>query len=166
MCAPKATGRLNLINLVIWNKAAITKASWELANKKDKLWIKWIYSYYIKDQSFANMEAPKQASWMRKIFGARGELPKITWKDLMYQNQARPKAIFTMWLLMHERLLTTDRLKKWKVQVDETCCFCNQALETREHIFAECSYGINMWCRLMKWLQIQPIIFSWSEWQN
>nr|XP_009795253.1 PREDICTED: uncharacterized protein LOC104241978 [Nicotiana sylvestris] len=71
-----------------------------------------------------------------------------------------------MWLLMHGRLLTAERLKKRKVQVDETCCFCNQALETREHIFAKCSYGRNMWCRLMKWLQVQPIISSWSEWQN
>ncbi|XP_070014627.1 uncharacterized protein LOC142174643 [Nicotiana tabacum] len=45
MCAPKATGGLNLINLALWNKAAITKTCWELANKKDKLWIKWINSY-------------------------------------------------------------------------------------------------------------------------
>ncbi|XP_019254861.1 PREDICTED: uncharacterized protein LOC109233438 [Nicotiana attenuata] len=44
MCAPRATGGLNLINLALWNKAAITKTCWELANKKDKLWIKWIHS--------------------------------------------------------------------------------------------------------------------------
>ncbi|XP_019256471.1 PREDICTED: uncharacterized protein LOC109234884 [Nicotiana attenuata] len=117
--------------------AAITKACWELTNKKDKLWIKWIHSDYIKDQIFANMEASKQASWMiRKLFGTKGnmdsissshgnqgtiikqvylkllgELPKVTWKGLMYQNQERPKATFIMWVQLHGRLLTADRLK-------------------------------------------------------
>ncbi|XP_075092309.1 uncharacterized protein LOC142172559 [Nicotiana tabacum] len=53
-------------------------------------------------------------------------------------GQARPKVVFILWLLMHGRLQTADRLKKWKIQVDEICCFCKQALETKEHIFAEC----------------------------
>ncbi|XP_019259636.1 PREDICTED: uncharacterized protein LOC109237735 [Nicotiana attenuata] len=146
MCALRATGGLNLINMALWNKAAITKTCWELANKKDKLWIKWIHSYHIKDQVFAVMEAPKQASWM---------------------NQARPKAIFIIWLQIQEKLLTGDRLKNWGIQVEDTCCFCNQAPETRDYIFAECAYGRSLWSRLMQWLQVQQsFTTSWSEWQN
>nr|XP_016444997.1 PREDICTED: uncharacterized protein LOC107770233 [Nicotiana tabacum] len=39
MCFPTAAGGLKMINLAMWNKAAITKTCWELDNKKDKLWI-------------------------------------------------------------------------------------------------------------------------------
>nr|XP_009631241.1 uncharacterized protein LOC104121050 [Nicotiana tomentosiformis]XP_016498566.1 PREDICTED: uncharacterized protein LOC107817282 [Nicotiana tabacum] len=89
------------------------------------------------DQVFATIGAPKQASWMvRKILGARGnldvisnrqihqrnvikqvylqmleKLAKVSWKGLMYQNQAQPKAIFSIWLQVQGRLLIADRLK-------------------------------------------------------
>ncbi|XP_019226299.1 PREDICTED: uncharacterized protein LOC109207768 [Nicotiana attenuata] len=93
-------------------------------------------------------------------------MPKVAWKGLMYQNQARPKATFILWLLMHGRLQTADRLKKWKIQIDDLCCFCKQALETKEHLFAECRYGRDMWSRLMQWIQIQVNLPSWTEWQQ
>ncbi|XP_019255001.1 PREDICTED: uncharacterized protein LOC109233569 [Nicotiana attenuata] len=176
MCAPKATAGLNMVNLALWNKAAITKYTWELANKKDKLWIKWIHSYYIKDQVFYTMGVPQQSSWMlKKIFEARANLAGITadrgdakgsMEGAMYQNQARPKAIFILLLLMHGRLQTADRLKKWKIQVDEICCFCKLALETKEHLFAECVYGRDLWNMLMQWIQMQVSLPSWAEWQQ
>uniref|UniRef100_M1A0M8 Reverse transcriptase n=1 Tax=Solanum tuberosum TaxID=4113 RepID=M1A0M8_SOLTU len=37
ICAPKAAGGLNLINMDLWNKAAIAKNYWDLAQKEDKL---------------------------------------------------------------------------------------------------------------------------------
>ncbi|KAH0724744.1 hypothetical protein KY284_000609 [Solanum tuberosum] len=39
ICAPKAAGGLNLINMDLWNKVAIAKNYWDLAYKEDKLWI-------------------------------------------------------------------------------------------------------------------------------
>ncbi|XP_019257891.1 PREDICTED: uncharacterized protein LOC109236129 [Nicotiana attenuata] len=95
---------LNLINLALWNKAAITKICWELANKKDKLWIKWIHSYYIKDQVFATMRAPKQASWMVRKILEQG----VIWISLASNNPAHKRTI-----IKQERLLTADRLKNW-----------------------------------------------------
>lgn len=193
ICSPRVARGLNLINLALWNKAAITKTCRELANKKDKLWIKCIHSYYIKDQMFANMGAPKQeCSMVRKIFGPRsnldfinnmqaqqrtiikqvylqllGNFPKVPWKGLMCQNQARPIAVFTMWLQVQGRLLTTDKLKNWGVQVLDICCFCNQTREKRYHIFAECAYGRSLWTKLMRWLQIQqPCTSSWTDWHH
>ncbi|XP_075077303.1 uncharacterized protein LOC142164039 [Nicotiana tabacum] len=89
ICTPKSTGGLNLINIPLCNKAAIAKTCWVLAHKQDKLWIRWINAYYIKHQQVQQMPIPQQASWM---------------------NTARPKAVFTMWLLLHGRLTTKDRL--------------------------------------------------------
>ncbi|XP_019241129.1 PREDICTED: uncharacterized protein LOC109221121 [Nicotiana attenuata] len=58
MCTPKSVDGLNLINLSLWNKAAIAKIYWGLAHKEDKLWIRWINAYYIKQQQLQHMPIP------------------------------------------------------------------------------------------------------------
>lgn len=149
------------MKLKVWNKVAITKLCWEVENKEDKLWIRWIHNYYIMDQEFSNMTVSQLACWMvRKIFQAKnylshitdfrnsvikqvylkllGDLTKVPWKGLMYHNQARPKAMFTMWLQVQGRLLTTDKLLKWGIQTDDTCILCKTTLKNRDHLFAEC----------------------------
>jgi len=36
--------------LHLWNKAAIAKTFWDLTHKQDKMWIRWIHSFYIKSK--------------------------------------------------------------------------------------------------------------------
>lgn len=50
VCVPRASGGLDLIKMVIWNKVVITKTYWDLTHKDDKLWIKWINEYNTKDK--------------------------------------------------------------------------------------------------------------------
>ncbi|XP_019263544.1 PREDICTED: uncharacterized protein LOC109241274 [Nicotiana attenuata] len=82
----------------------------------------------------------------------------MDWKCLMFQNNARPKAIFTMWLHNHGRLLTKDSLEKWGINMDEICVLCHAEKETREHLFAECSYATRLWNRLSEWAQVHFIV--------
>lgn len=49
ICLPKSIGGLNLYNLQVWNNVAIAKTHADLTHNRDKLWIKWIYAYYIKE---------------------------------------------------------------------------------------------------------------------
>ncbi|XP_059277569.1 uncharacterized protein LOC132031620 [Lycium ferocissimum] len=75
LCLPKTVGGLNITNLKNWNKAVVTKTCWDLAIKKDTLWIKWIHSHYVKNQNFAIMPLPQHASWMvKKILKSRDQL--------------------------------------------------------------------------------------------
>ncbi|KAH0706018.1 hypothetical protein KY289_011094 [Solanum tuberosum] len=64
VCSPKSVGGLNLINLHSWNKAAIAKHCWDLEHKQEKLWIKWVHSYYIKRTPFQEVIISQQACWM------------------------------------------------------------------------------------------------------
>lgn len=67
---PKSAGGMRLPNIQLWNQAAVAKMCWNLANKADKLWIKWIHNFYIKDQ--CSWIPHSQASWMaKKIMGER-----------------------------------------------------------------------------------------------
>ncbi|XP_060194929.1 uncharacterized protein LOC132624120 [Lycium barbarum] len=166
--------------MYLWNRAAIAKHWWDIAHKQDKMWIRWIHSYYVKQQHMDSVPVPKQASWMvRKMFEARplvanmqiqptgksmiGQIyhhaltarSKMPWKCIMYQNVARPKATFTMWLLLLDRLLTAERLSKWGIKVDTKCCFCQKYDETREHLFVQCEYARQVWTRVGQWMHIQ-----------
>ncbi|XP_019264507.1 PREDICTED: uncharacterized protein LOC109242131 [Nicotiana attenuata] len=189
MCTPKSTRGMNIINLMIWNKAAIAKVCWDLAHKEDKLCIRWINAYYIKHQQIQTMPIPKQASWMvRRIIASRdvlqqiqctrgdketirhmylqllGDLPRMSWKSLVFQNAARPKAIFNLWLMLHGRLPTKDRIASWGMTIDRSCVLCQGQLETRDHLFLHCSYATELWSRIWKWIQEDQV--SYSNWQH
>lgn len=78
ICLPKSAGGLNIINLHLWNKAAQTKVFWDLTHKEDKLLIKWIHTYYIKEQQVQVMPIPSQACWItRKILEARTQWNQV-----------------------------------------------------------------------------------------
>lgn len=84
VCLPKSAGGLNLLNLRMWNQAAICKLLWALSMKKEKLWITWVHSYYIKNQDMKTMPIPTQAAWMirkiitmRKVWMTLGDTDKL-----------------------------------------------------------------------------------------
>ncbi|XP_070013797.1 uncharacterized protein [Nicotiana sylvestris] len=140
---PHSAGGFNVMDVHIWNKAAVSNYYWNLSKKKDKLWIQWIHCYYIKGRQVWDTY-PNQASWMvRKIMKAkknfeeagythsdilalssfsikklyqslRGTFPKVTWKRLVCNNGGCPKWVFNLTLVAHERLYTRDRLAKWQ----------------------------------------------------
>ncbi|XP_019233197.1 PREDICTED: uncharacterized protein LOC109213816 [Nicotiana attenuata] len=72
VCKPVAAGGLNILDIKVWNKAAITKHLWDLTRKKDCLWIRWVHSFYIKKRDLDTMPTPKAAAWViRKIIDSR-----------------------------------------------------------------------------------------------
>ncbi|XP_069143460.1 uncharacterized protein [Solanum lycopersicum] len=172
--------------MAIWNRAAIVKLCWDLAQKEDKLWIKWIHAYYLKDQNV--WQKRDQASWMiRRIMNAklivdqcqpkqgkgvikhiydylRGEKIKPEWRCLLFKNPARPKACFTLWILMNRKLPTVDRLIKWGITLDRGCVMCKRAEESMEHLFIQCQYAEAIWERLLRWINVQTNMpKSWTE---
>lgn len=53
----------------------------------------------------------KQHGIIKQVYlGLIGERTRVSWKCLMFASSARPKAIFTMWLLMQAKHLRKDRL--------------------------------------------------------
>uniref|UniRef100_A0A1S4C8E5 Reverse transcriptase zinc-binding domain-containing protein n=1 Tax=Nicotiana tabacum TaxID=4097 RepID=A0A1S4C8E5_TOBAC len=190
VCLPKAGGGLNIVNLKLWNKAAIAKHCWDLAHKKDKLWIRWIHTYYIKIQQMSTMPTPQQACWMvRKVIEAHGILEarqfmqthnrslirqiylhllgdysRVEWKTLMFNNAAKPKAKFIMWLMMHGKLMTSDRIANWKINVDTQCVMCRKAAETRDHLFGQCEFTQQVWTKMCNWMEKQ--FQGFTNWQQ
>jgi hypothetical protein len=51
ICMPKLEGGLGIVNLSIWNKALMMKNLWNIHDKKDTLWVKWISHFYLKGKT-------------------------------------------------------------------------------------------------------------------
>lgn len=81
----------------------------------------------------------------------------------MFQNDGRPKAKFTMWLHFYGRMLTTDRLIKWRINVEPRCGgLCKTNLRSRDHLYFSCNHILNLWVRLMQWIK-RPMVTSQAQ---
>lgn len=69
---PQAAGGLNVLNLYHWNKVYVAKHLWDITMKNYCLWIRWVHSYYMKNQIVDFVSILKNAAWfVRKLLGFR-----------------------------------------------------------------------------------------------
>lgn len=62
--SPKKCGGLNIIELSSWNNTTMLKLPWNLCNKSDSLWVKWVHTYYIKGVTVMDMKETNSYSWI------------------------------------------------------------------------------------------------------
>ncbi|CAM8886477.1 unnamed protein product [Rhodiola kirilowii] len=74
VCKPKHVGGLGIMNLSVFNRALLLGHIWDVAQKKDSLWIKWMNNYFFKDQSIWQMVVKKHHSWgLKNILSLRDD---------------------------------------------------------------------------------------------
>ncbi|XP_074291720.1 uncharacterized protein LOC141618508 [Silene latifolia] len=167
----QAEGGLGIKDLRRWNTAALGKYIWWLAQKQDRLWVKWIHAVYMKNGDWHSYTPKVGASWAwRKLYGIKEKLKsgyveewwlslencysvqqgyqwlgvqvtKVDWVPFVWNNISLPKYCFLGWLVVHGRLLTKDRLKKMQICADIGCVLCGREDESHKHIFFECVYS-------------------------
>lgn len=75
----------------------------------------------------------------------RTQGPNVSWCKGIWLKEATPKFSFLTWLAAHNRLSTGDRILRWNPQAVSNCWLCNFVLETRDHLFFECSFAGEVW---------------------
>lgn len=134
---------------------------------KDRLWIKWIHSYYTKKDGVWDVKIPSQASWpMQKVFKSRLKLQQVVgaqpagytikqgyislldttkWdrRSMVWSTIVVPRHSFTLWLTTHQRLLTKDRKIKPGLGCtnDTSCILHSSERESQKHLFFEFSFS-------------------------
>ena len=95
---PKKVGGWNLVDMRIWNKAAILKLLWALAFKIDKLWVRWVNAYYIKRRNIQSVIITSSTSWfLRKIIDSREILNDLGgWDNVLNQGKYSIKVVYNM----------------------------------------------------------------------
>ena len=59
------------------------------------------------------------------------------WKKVWHPDSIPKVNIFT-WILMHNKLLTAENLRKTGIIGPSRCAMCNMDKETTSHIFLQC----------------------------
>lgn len=191
VCQPKVAGGLNVTNLQQWNRATLGKLLWNIHRKADRLWIKWLDTYYFKGKNMLEWQPTNSSSWiLKKIFKTRdyvcgtehwrqalekgkyhngmmykeicGDVEQVVWKKIMFDNHARPKSCFTLWMAIKQRLPTKYRLGKYGIMVNLTCCFCDK-VEDIQHLFFGCNVTNSIWQDILVWMKITHIPLEWDK---
>ncbi|XP_060210228.1 uncharacterized protein LOC132637097 [Lycium barbarum] len=67
ICMPKKNGGINIKGCSKWNIASVGKLLWQVASKKDILWVKWVNGIYLKsEENIWEHIPPGDCSWYWK----------------------------------------------------------------------------------------------------
>lgn len=88
---------------------------------------------------------------------------QVAWHKGVWFPHATPKYSFCCWLAVQDRLATGARMARWNHGVAGTCLFCQQCLETREHLFFHCTYTAEIWAMLAKGVFKARYTTVWHE---
>ncbi|XP_048503121.1 uncharacterized protein LOC125498862 [Beta vulgaris subsp. vulgaris] len=64
VCKEKKKGGLGVQDCIRWNIAAVGKFVWQIAQKQDLLWIKWVLCVYLKESDWWKYQHSFTASWI------------------------------------------------------------------------------------------------------
>lgn len=86
----------------------------------------------------------------------------VTWSQTVWNNNGIPKHSFITWLFVLDRCPTKSRILSWGIIADTNCLLCNHHLESRDHLFFDCSYSWSIWESTSNRCGIPPIR-PWSQ---
>ncbi|XP_021854023.2 uncharacterized protein [Spinacia oleracea] len=80
------------------------------------------------------------------------QIPKVNWHYFVWNRYTLPKNRVTIWLALHDRLKTKERLHRYGVTMDETCALCGHDTETSAHLFFKCHFSKECCSMVLAWL--------------
>ncbi|GAA0169513.1 hypothetical protein LIER_43851 [Lithospermum erythrorhizon] len=120
--------------MAVWYSVCLCKLLWNIASRKESLWVKWVHSLRLKDNE----------SWAKWLC-CRGGIPRYS---------------FVSWVLFNGKMCTKDRLNKWGIQVDPTCVFCEEE-ESKDHLFFECEFAASVWRLVLQKMKLYIGAANW-----
>ena len=128
--------------------------NWLVANSADLITIKNSCADIVPDDSRDDI-----ISWTQTQSGIftvssawntfRPRSSKVEWYSAVWFNQAIRRHSFVVWLGVHDRLSTQDKLLKWGLLNSTSCVFCSRNIEDHNHLFFECTFPANIWKRVL-----------------
>lgn len=91
----------------------------------------------------------------------RTSSPKVTWSQIVWFPQAVPRYSFMAWLAIKDRLSTGQRMRRWGQE--QSCPFCGERDESRDHIFFACPYTFCVWSALCNPLLRRHTTPDWNN---
>jgi len=93
-------------------------------------------------------------------------LPGSRW---VWKNWAPQRVKFFVWLALKQRLWTADRRRRHGLDAHDNCWFCDQELETTNHMLVNCSFAKEIWWTVLSWMECScsfPEPMQLHQWWN
>lgn len=76
--------------------------------------------------------------------------------ELIWSSISQPGHRFITWMVVQDRSLKEERLRRLQIHVDnERCCLCDQLTEeSSRHLFADCSWARKLRAEILQWARI------------
>ncbi|XP_013639204.1 PREDICTED: uncharacterized protein LOC106344352 [Brassica oleracea var. oleracea] len=85
------------------------------------------------------------------------------WYKAIWFKHYTPKYSFILWVAMRDRLSTGSRMAQWDISANTSCSFCQDPLESIEHLFFQCSFTSLIWENLARGVLKDNFTARWSE---
>ncbi|XP_039017978.1 uncharacterized protein LOC120149160 [Hibiscus syriacus] len=138
---------------------------WSVGNKPH---FSWILRKLIKLREEASALFLASVNWAQVKGGwiwdrIRERKDKVIWHRLIWFPAHVPKYSLITWMAILDRLSTKDRLARFGVMTDLGCRLCGAGLESRNHLFLECSYSKAVWDSILHACRLQQQDSSWDD---
>ena len=77
-------------------------------------------------------------------------MPGVKLNYSVWFPQAIRRHAFIVWLVIHDRLDTQDKLLKWGLINSMSCVFCRENVEDRNHMFFGFQFTAGIWMRILR----------------
>lgn len=146
----------------------------------DGRWI-WPDDWWIKFPILNEIQVPKLSQSYDKVvwldsdnikskFSIKGvwksmryEHPKVDWYKTVWFSQCVPRHAFIMWLALHNRLQTQERLGKWNNGVALECSLCSTTFDSVQHLFFQCQFTCIIWDSIKELVCLEKTNHNWHE---
>ncbi|GKA27215.1 RNA-directed DNA polymerase, eukaryota, reverse transcriptase zinc-binding domain protein [Tanacetum coccineum] len=167
VCQPKQNGGLGIKPLESWNKILLVKHLWNIATKKDTLWVQWINMvklkgrsvWEIEKQSFTDEDTVADCisenkwrwpeEWYRKYPSLdQYAIPRLNNKTsdkLMWVSNDGCKKNFASNHVWKDLKQLNRSVKWWKVIWIDKCPLCLKVEDSHKHLFFDCEFSSEVW---------------------
>ncbi|XP_021996318.1 uncharacterized protein LOC110893520 [Helianthus annuus] len=92
----------------------------------------------------------------------------VPWNNAIWFPQAIPRHAFIMWLIVNKKLKTQDVMSRWNssgnANYNLLCCsLCTSGPDSHEHLFFECSFGLQIWNGVKVLAGMEEVCNKWDS---
>ncbi|XP_039032502.1 uncharacterized protein LOC120167610 [Hibiscus syriacus] len=93
----------------------------------------------------------------------RSRSEKVPWHRLVWFPGHIPNFSLISWMAILDRLPTKNRLARFGIVTNSVCRLCSSGLESRSHLFSECSYASEAWCAILLLCGLYHVPTGWND---
>ncbi|GJT31734.1 RNA-directed DNA polymerase, eukaryota, reverse transcriptase zinc-binding domain protein [Tanacetum coccineum] len=141
LCKPKDQGGLGFKSLELWNKTLLVKHLWNVASRKESLWVKWI-NVVGEHMRYRIGDGKSNSVWHDNWNNETSLSNVISKKEIFYVGFSdHDKISDVMDGKAKKKLYTQDMLSKWYPSKVFECSLCKKEPDSHDHLFFNCKYA-------------------------